>query len=125
MTSDLTLLVRSRNGTARMLADLAHLRAADLGLTLTVLDERDSPLLASSESGESVTAIVPVDFAGTHHEAWCLLCQLSLMRREVNFAILVLGAQGCAEFTARQKALLSQAGRAPHSTRSERRSQAA
>lgn len=108
MKPTITLLVRSRNGAATLLADVGRKRAADLGLTATIVPMRGDEPFATATERECVTAIVPVDFAAAQHEAWCLLCQLSLLRREVNFSILVLGAAGCAEFEARQRTLLGQ-----------------
>ncbi|MES2693903.1 MAG: hypothetical protein V4773_10555 [Verrucomicrobiota bacterium] len=112
MKPTLLLLVRSRNGAATALAEVGRRRATDLGVGVEILPLREDAALARSTVGdhetspESVTAIVPVDFAVEHHEAWCLLCHLSLMRREVAFSILVLGAQAGEAFEARQRALI-------------------
>ena len=107
MKPTITLLVRSRNGAATLLAQVGRRRATDLGLKAEIVPLHGKEPLAATDHTESVTAVVPVDFAATQHEAWCLLCQLSLLRREVNFSILVLGAAGSAEFQARQRTLLS------------------
>jgi hypothetical protein len=108
----LLLLVRSLDGAATALANVGQRRAAELGVAVEVVPLRDDDPLATAAAGgphehESVTAVVPVDFAVEHHEAWCLLCHLSLLRGEVGFSILVLGAQSGDAFEARQRALLA------------------
>lgn len=106
MKPTIILLVHSRSGAATLLAQVGRRRAADLGLKAEIVPQRGNDPLAATDHAEGVTAVVPVDFAATQHEAWCLLCRLSLMRREVSFSILVLGAAGSAEFQVRQRALL-------------------
>ena len=107
MKPTILLLVRSSQGNATALAELGRLRAAELGLTVEIVAVRDADPLAATSGPESVTAVVPVDFAAAQHEAWCLLCQLSLLRRDVGFSILVLGAESDAAFEARQRALIT------------------
>ena len=121
----ITLLVRTRNGAAAAIAEAGRRRAADLGLRVDIVHvgpDADAPMppLIGAPVGddENVTAVVPVEFSAAQHEAWCFLCQLSLLRQEVGFAILVLGATSSAEFQARQRALIdrsagSSAGRRP------------
>lgn len=106
MKPSITLLVRSRSGAATALAQLGQQRAVDLGLKVEIVPLREADPLAGCADRECVTALVPVDFAAAQHEAWCLLCQLSLQRRDVGFSILVLGAESDAAFEARQRALL-------------------
>jgi hypothetical protein len=106
MKPAITLLVHSRSGSASALAEVGRQRALDLGLAVTVISLRTPDPLLANPATESVTALVPVDFAAAQHEAWCLLCQLSLLRREVGFSILVLGTESDAAFQARQRALL-------------------
>lgn len=103
----LALFVRTRTGAASALAELGRLRATDLGLAVEIIPLASDDPLAAATTAESVTAVVPVDFAAAHHEAWCLLCHLSLLRREVGFSILVLGAENDAAFQARQRALVA------------------
>jgi hypothetical protein len=121
MKPSLTLLVRSRNGDATALAEVGCRRATELGLRagLIHLTVKDASGLASGP--ESVTALVPAEFAGEQHEAWCLPCQLSLLRCGVGFTILVLGAAGSEEFQARQHALF----RAPLAVSRRRRQRSA
>ncbi len=118
MKPTLLLLVRSLDGAATALAAVGQRRAVELGVAVEVVPLRDDDPLAAAAAGgphehESVTAVVPVDFAVEHHEAWCLLCHLSLLRGEVGFSILVLGAQSGDAFEARQRALLAAPRPAP------------
>lgn len=108
MKPSITLIVRSRTGAAAALAEIGRARATNLGLTVEIVAQRAPGARLGRGEPESVTALVPVDFAATQHEAWCLLCQLSLLRQEVGFSILVLGAESDAAFQARQRALLSE-----------------
>lgn len=103
MKPKILLLVQSRDGSAQALASVGCQRARDLGLSVEVVENN---AMANKGAEESVTAVVPVDFAAAHHEAWCLLCQLSLLRCEVSFSILVLGVESGPHFEARQRALL-------------------
>lgn len=103
----LTFFVHTRNGDANALATVGRARAADFGLAAEIVVMGDGHPLASVAPTESVTAIVPLEFATAQHEAWCLLCQLSLLRCNVSFSILVLGAETDAAFVARQRALLT------------------
>lgn len=120
MKPAITLLVRSRTGAAHALVEVARRRATDLGLRLEIIPLLSPDLLPPGElpgdatADESLTALVPVDFASAHHEAWCFLCQLSLLRCEIGFSILVLGAASHTAFRARQRALLG-SRRAPRS----------
>lgn len=99
----LTLVVRSRNGDAAALAAVACRRAVQLGLEIEVVTSGE-PVVATQLESELITAVVPSEFAAAHHEAWCLLCQLSILRSGVDVSILVLGAESHAAFAARQRA---------------------
>lgn len=113
MKPSLTFLVCSRNGDATALAEVGRRRATELGLSANIIRLPQATASGIMSGSESVTALVPVEFAGAHHEAWCLLCQLSLLRCSVGFTILVLGAAGSAGFQARQRALLSSVNLGP------------
>lgn len=117
MKPSLTFLVHSRNGDATALAEVGRRRATELGLHAETIPLTGEPATGVMSGSESVTALVPVEFAGAEHEAWCLLCQLSLLRCSVGFTILVLGAAGSAGFQARQRALLSTVTLAPRRIR--------
>jgi hypothetical protein len=109
MKPNLTFLVCSRNGDATALAGVGRRRATDLGLRAEIVSLSTGHATGLVSQPESVVAIVPVEFTAAQHEAWCLLCQLSLLRSGVSFTILVLGAAGSEEFQKRQRALLSAA----------------
>jgi hypothetical protein len=117
MKPGITFLVSSHNGDATALAEVGRRRAADLGLRAQVIPLTNERAAAVTSGPESVVAIVPVEFSTAQHEAWCLLCQLSLLRSGVGFTILVLGAAGSAEFQERQRALLSTAVPTPRRKR--------
>lgn len=106
MKPAIRLIVRSRTGAATALAEVGRQRAADLGLAVELVALPADGASAANARSENVTALVPVDFAAAQHEAWCLLCQLSLLRAEVGFSILVLGAESDFAFQARQHAVL-------------------
>ena len=107
MKPSLSFLVLSKNGDATALAEVGCRRAAELGLQAEHIPVTTESAPGLVNDNESVTVIVPVEFTGAQHEAWCLICQLSLLRCGVRFTILVLGAAGCAAFEVRQRAMFS------------------
>jgi hypothetical protein len=107
MKPSLTFLVCSHNGDATALAEVGRQRAIDLGLQAEIASLTDAQAIGLTTGRESIVVIVPVEFAAAQHEAWCLLCQLSLLRSGIGFTILVLGAAGSVEFQKRQQAVLS------------------
>jgi hypothetical protein len=117
MKPNLTFLVCSRNGDATALAEVGCRRASDIGLRADIVPLSQEHATGLVSEPESVVAIVPVEFTAAQHEAWCLLCQLSLLRSGVGFTILVLGAAGSEEFQKRQRALLSAAAHSPRRRR--------
>jgi hypothetical protein len=117
MKPGITFLVSSHNGDATALAEVGRHRARDLGLRAEIVPSSVARTTGLATEQESIVAIVPVEFAAVQHEAWCLLCQLSLLRSGIGFTILVLGAEGSAEFQQRQQALLSTGTRSRRSSR--------
>lgn len=77
--------------TTRALAEIAQACARDLGLTLILQTSVVHAEKAHPHPAPVLTLHLPVEYAASQHQVWCLACRLACFCPAARVSVLVLG----------------------------------
>lgn len=83
--------------TTRALADIAQACARDLGVPLVMQTSVARTEKTHPHPAPGLTLHLPVEFAASQHQVWCLACRLACFCTTARVSVLVLGQAFSAE----------------------------